>query len=57
MEPLALLVLHVAAYEYAHVQTYVCMYECIHGWLRVESHSPSQCGMNNFQEENQKGEV
>ena len=57
MEPWVLLVLHVAAYEYAPVWTYVCMYEYIHGWLRVESHSPSQYGMNHFQEENKKGMV
>ena len=57
MEQCALLVLHVAAYEYAHVYTYVCMYEYIHGWLRVEPHSPSQYGMSNFQEENKKGMI
>ena len=28
-----------------------------HGWLRVESHSPSQYGMNNFQEEKKKGMI
>ena len=33
------------------------MYEYIHGWLRVESHSPSQYGKNNFKEGNKKGRI